>query len=349
MRRIVAVILLIVLLLSVSGCSMFSETYVYERPHQGGKHSTQSSQQIASSYPEILSALSTLIGEGETSGVIILSDLNEQVGQSYMQAAVKNVVLQDPVAAYAVEQINYDMGFNAGRIAVAVQIDYSRSRADIAGIQTVRNIHEAEQLIGQCLEQALGAVVFCVEQFEQTDFSTVVSRYAEANAGMVMETPEVMTAVYPHSGSKRLVELTFTYQNTREELLKMQALVRPVFTAAELFVQGNSSTRTKYQQLHSLLMERADYKFQKSATTAYSLLLEGVGDSHAFACVYAQLCNQAGLECRVVNGTYNGKQWSWNRVVISNRVYYIDVINAERTGRVQFRTASEMTGYVWKK
>lgn len=349
MRRVLSVFLLIATVLSLCGCSLFSETYVSQRPHQGNNHSSQSGQQMASSYPEIYAALVSLVGQGETTGVIILSEVNEQVGRSYMQAAVKNVMSQDPVGAYAVENIQFDMGTNAGRMAVGVQIHYSRSRADIANIKSVKTMEEAELLIGQSLEQASDAVVFRVEQFEQLDFAATVRRYGEANAAMVMEVPQVMTAVYPHTGQNRLVELTFTYHNSQEDLLKMQALVRPVFTAAELYVQGESSSRKKFQQLYSFLMERTDYELRSSTTPTYSLLQDGIGDSKAFACVYAAMCRQAGLECRTVTGTKDGKAWSWNRVVISNRVYYIDLIEAEQTGRLQLRTASEMTGYTWQR
>ena len=140
MRRVICVILLIITVLSISGCSLFSETYVSQHPHQGDNHSNQAGQQMASSYPEIYAALASLVGQGETTGVIILSGINEQVGRSYMQAAVKNVMSQDPVGAYAVENVRFDMGTNAGRMAVGVQIQYSRSRADIANIKTVKTM-----------------------------------------------------------------------------------------------------------------------------------------------------------------------------------------------------------------
>lgn len=349
MRRIIGFMLIVSVLLSMAGCGLFSETYVSVRPHQGSNHNGQTGQQIASSYPEIYTALSTLIGQGETAGVIILADLSEQVGHSYLQAAVKNVIQQDPVGAFAVERIEYDMGTNAGRMAAAVQIHYSRSRTDIAGIKTVRNLGEAEDLISQALEQAADSVVLRIEQYSQTDFSAVVHACWEENPMMIMEVPQVMTAVYPYSGQNRLVELTFTYQHTQENLLKMQAVVRPVFTAAELYVQGEPAPQKKFQQLFSFLMERSEYKIRTSATPSYSLLQDGFGDSKAFACVYAAMCRQAGLECRVVNGLKDGEQWSWNRVVINNRVYYIDLIEGERMGRLQFRTASEMTGYQWDR
>ena len=219
MRRIVVWVLLIGIIMSLTGCSIFSETYVSQQPHLGTNHTGQSGQQIASSYPEILYALSTLISQGETSGVIILSELSEQVALSYMKAAVKNLLQQDPVAAYAVDNIDYDMGTNAGRIAVAVKMNYSRSRADIAAIKAVKDMSEAEDLIGQSLEQAVGSVTFCVDDYQRVDFTALVQSYSDQNPAMVMETPQVMSAVYPHTGQRRLVELTFTYQNSREDLL----------------------------------------------------------------------------------------------------------------------------------
>ena len=349
MRRILSVLILSSMLVSLSGCSLFSETYVSQRPHQGDSYGAQSGQQMASSYPEIYSSLVSLVAQGESAGVLILSDLSEQVGRSYMQAAVKNVMTQDPIGAFAVEDIRFDMGTNAGRLAIGVHIDYSRSRADIASIKTVRNMDEAEQLIAQGLEQAVDSLVMRVEQFELEDFSEFVRDYAAVNASMVMEVPQVMAAVYPHSGQNRLVELTFSYQTSQEELMQMQALVRPVFTAAELYVHGDTSARKKFQQLYSFLIERTDYKVRTSVTPAYSLLMEGIGDSAAFASVYATMCRQAGLECRVINGTKDGVSRAWNRVVISNRVYYIDLIEAARGGRLQFKTAAEMTGYMWER
>ena len=349
MRRLIALAAIIGILLSLSGCGLFSETYVSVRSHQAGNHNGQTGQQIATSYPEIYTALVTLIGQGDASGVIVLTDMDEQVAGSYMQAAVKNVVRQDPVGAFAVEQIDYDIGTNAGRMAAAVQIHYSRSRTDIAQIKSVNNIDEAEDVISQALEQVSDSVVLRIEQYENTDFSDLVHSCWEKNPMMIMEIPQVMTAVYPQNGQNRLVELTFTYQNTRENLLKMQALVRPVFTAAELYVQGEPDQLKKFRQLSSFLIERTQYQIRSTSVPAYGLLQEGIGDSKAFACIYAAMCKQSGLECRMISGMKDGNEWYWNRVVINNRVYYIDLIEGERTGQMAFRTASEMIGYQWER
>ena len=72
--------------------------------------------------------------------------------------------------------------------------------------------------------------------------------------------------------------------------------MKPVFESAVLYVSGDGAEKQKFSQLYAFLMERFDYKVETSITPAYSLLRHGVGDSRAFATVYAAMCRLAGLE-----------------------------------------------------
>jgi hypothetical protein len=343
-------VLIVSVLLGLCGCgSWFSEEYVSITPHQGQSTQAALGQLRASSYPELYDALVALIRSGERKGMIVLSDLNEEVCKSYLEVAIKNVTTLDPVGAYAVEHIDFEVGSNAGRLAAAVQIDYIRSKSDILRIKTAVDMDEAGQMIGQALEQVQSSLVLRIQSYEQVDFTQLIHRFAEENPSVVMQTPQVMAAVYPHSGKDRLVELSFTYQTQREELLYMQKLVKPVFTAAELSVQGNSSQREKYIQLYSFLMERFDYEYAASATPAYSLLQKGTGDCKAFACVYAEICRQAGLECSMVTGIRDGQSWAWNRIILNNSTYYVDLIASNQAGSLRILTAAELEGYVWNE
>ena len=181
------------------------------------------------------------------------------------------------------------------------------------------------------------------------DLNEFIMQYINEHPATVMEIPQVKISSVPATGQNRVLELVFTYRHSQKDLVKMRSKVEPVFTAAELYVQGDSTTRKKYQQLHAFLMERFEYELRSTDTPTYSLLQDGVGDSRAFACVYADMCRRADLECRVIMGTKDGGDWYWNRVVIDNRVYYIDLIEAERTGKLLFRTSSEMSDYSWDR
>lgn len=348
MKRFAMVLLALMVSLSLCACNNWkSGSYVSVTPHSGGGTGMVSAEQQASSYPQLRKALINLVQNGAQEGVIFLYDLDEEVVHSYMEAAVRYITTEDPVGAYAVDTMTYEVGMNAGRYALAVDIAYSRSRTEILQIKYVSNISEATEAIGSVLESCGTAVVLRIDTYEPVDFVRLVETYAQNNAHIIMETPQVMTAVYPETGDSRLVALSFTYQNDQDTLLNMQELVRPVFLSAELYVQGASSTRAKLSQLYSFLMERHDYEYARSATPVYSLLQQGIGDSYAFACVYAGMCTQAGLECAVVSGTRNGETWYWNMVTVDDAHYYVDLLHSAQVGGFQLYRESDLLGYTW--
>ena len=94
-------------------------------------------------------------------------------------------------------------------------------------------------------------------------------------------------------------------------------------------------------------MERFDYKVETSITPAYSLLRHGVGDSRAFATVYAAMCRASGLECIVVTGTRSGEPWTWNIICQDGVYWHVDLLRCNEQGRFHKTEDSGMTGYVW--
>lgn len=192
---------------------------------------------------------------------------------------------------------------------------------------------------------ALG-IVLLVEEYKVRDYTQFVQDYAQENPQTVMETPQVTEAVYG-SGGSRVVELVFAYQNSRDSLRRMQTQVQPVFDSAVLYVSGDDADRQKYAQLYAFLMEPFDYKLETSITPAYSLLRHGVGDSRAFATVYAAMCRDAGLECLVVAGTHAGEPWTWNLVLDDGQHYHVDLLRCSESGEFRKFPDAEMGEYVW--
>ena len=141
------------------------------------------------------------------------------------------------------------------------------------------------------------------------------------------------------------MELIFSYQTSRDSLRRMQSQVKPVFDAATLYVSGDGEEKQKFSQLYAFLMERFDYKLETSITPAYSLLRHGVGDSRAFATVYAAMCRSAGLECLVVTGARSGEPRSWNIVLDNGQYYHVDLLHEQ--GSFWEYTDWQMSSYVW--
>lgn len=332
--------------LLLSGCSWLDGSYVSVETHHEQRQEEQTEIISASNYLELMDAMEELITAGAETGVIHVPNYENGSLEAGMSIAAAYAMKNSPIGAYAVEEIHYELGTSSGLPAVAVSITYRHSLAEIQRIRHVADVAEAEQTIAKTLDDCAASVVLMIDNYTQKDFVQVVEDYAASHPASVMETPQVAEGIYG-TGESRVVELIFTYQNSRDTLRQMKAQVEPVFNSAVLYVSGDGAQRQKFSQLYAFLMERFDYKQETSITPAYSLLRHGVGDSRAFATVYAAMCRDAGLECIVITGTRSGEPWTWNMVLDNGRYYHVDLLRCNSQGYFQEWTDGEMSGYVW--
>lgn len=341
-------VLVLVLALGLCGCtSLLDGNYVSVEVHQEQKTPEQSGMASVSNYGELREALLQMVNAGSENSVIQASGYDQTMLEKGMSMAVDYVRNVYPVGAYAVEDIHYEIGASGGKSAVSVAISYIHGRSEIRNIVTVRDATAARDKVAEILEKCESSVVIRIKGYSDWDVVQFVESYAAQHPDVVIETPEVAVGMYPESGTDRVMELKFTYQNSRDSLRQMQSQVEPYFAAAELYVSGNGSEGQKYAQLYTFLMERYDYQIQTSLTPAYSLLCHGVGDCEAFARVYGAMCRQAGLECQVINGTKNGEPWSWNLICDNGVFYHVDLLESSAAGEFIKKTRDAMDGYVW--
>lgn len=332
--------------LLLTGCGWMDGRYVSVVRHEESRQENQEEVVMASTYYDLIKALVAFVAEGEETGVINLSDYPADSVKNGMDVAMRYVQETDPIGAYAVQEIDYEVGSNNGLPAVAVSITYRRSAVEIQRVREVAGLTEASEAILEALLSFETGVVLKVKNYMDADFVQLVYDYAEDYPQYIMETPQVTAGIFG-TGSVKVVELAFTYQTSRDSLRKMQSQVEPVFEAASLYVGGSSVERQKLNQLYAFLMERFDYKYETSITPAYSLLQHGVGDSRAFAVVFAAMCRSAGLECMTVTGTHAGEPRTWNIVRDNGHYYHVDLLRCHEEGRFREYIDVEMEGYVW--
>lgn len=346
MKRFVSMILLLCLLLG--GCSAWLDgSYVSVKPHE--EQDSQTDEQIisVSSYSSLHRALSSLVWDGAEGAVISVANYNQLTVSRDTRAAVQDIMTNDPIGAYAVEDILFELGTSAGKPAISVEVQYIHDGKEIQKIQKMQHMEEAGEAIAQALDNCDSGIALYVEQFEETDLAQWVEDYGSQNPDKVMEVPQVTVNVYPESGSDRVVELKFVYQNSRDSLRVMQAQVLEVVDAAVDRAAAEAPENLfagMYTQLNGLTQSSQQ---GTSLTPAYSLLIHGVGDAKAFAAVYAAMCRRVGLECIVVAGTRSGEPWSWNIICRDGVYYHVDLLRCRENGAFSGRTDKEMTEYIW--
>lgn len=348
MKRKLVLLLAVLLCFTLSGCNLWMDgSYYSVQPHEDEQNDVIRESATASTYSELRQVLVALIENGQQSSVVYMPGFQSSKLTEYMNRAIANVKQENPVAAYAVDDITYDIGTSSGMPAIAVNISYIHNRSEILRIRNVADMNGASRMIEDALDDCEAGIVIRVTEYEDLDFALLVQNYVEANPDICMEIPHVIAMSYPQGGKDRVVELSFTYQTSRESLRDMQKYVRPVFEAAKLNVSGEETQSAKFALMYAFLMERSDYQLETSITPTYSLLRHGVGDSKAFATVYAAMCTRAGLDCQVVTGTRDGAPWVWNIICQDGIYYHIDLLNEANEGKLRGLTEEDMQSYVW--
>lgn len=333
----------------LSGCAGWMDGHY----HNVTRYEDEGSQQMAevlkvSDYGQLCAALGEMAQTGTESGVISVAEYDQNKVASDMRRAVEYTLKKDPIAAYAVEKFDYEVGTSSGQPAIAVTITYLHDRTEIRKIRQLKDLEAAKTAIHGELDKCASGIVMYLEEYQEADFAQIVEDYANSHPHKVIETPQITINVFPEEGRSRVVEMKFVYQSSRDTLRSMQSQVGTLFGAAANYVSVTVQPEEKFSQMYSFLMERfQNYKMETSITPAYSLLLHGVGDAKAFAVVYAAMCREAGMECHVVTGTRSGEPWFWNLINIDGRWYHVDLLHCNEVGFFQKYDDTQMSGYVW--
>ena len=345
MRRTIVLIFIVALLLT--GCSWMDGEYHSVTPHSAaGNQETQEPASVRG-FVELREALFALVEDGRQKGTFFTTGMDEETIDRYMRTSIRDMFMNNAVGAYAVEDITYTSGAAGNNIAIVVDVKYIHPRNEILRIKRAEDMTAVENSVASSLKKCEASTVIRVKNYEEIDLVQFVENYVNENPDICMEMPQVSTAVYPEWGNDRVIEINFTYQTARDALRNMQDVVDPIFSSAQMYVQSSEEPLQKFEQLYSFLMERFDYKLETSINPAYSLLRYGVGDSRAFALVYATMCKNADLECQVIPGTRNGEPWNWNMILLDDTYYHVDLLTCAENGAFTLMTVDEMEDYVW--
>ena len=344
-----AILLAICLCMLLTGCSVWMNgSYISVTPHYASGENQTDGTVVVSSYQQMCDALAKMVEDGLQKSVFYITGMLDSQMAYSVDSAINYVCQTNPIGAYAVNKISYDIGTSMGKTAVALDVIYNHHRSEILRIKQVQDMAGVLSLIQQSLENCENSIVLKVKKYTERDLIQFVQDYVNQNPQKCMEMPQVSISYYPDVGQERVIEIIYSYQTSRETLKNMQRSVGDVFKSAQYYVDPGTEEDAKYFQLYSFLMERYDdYIFETSITPSYSLLRHGVGDSKAFATVYAAMCRQVGLNCQVVSGTKAGVAWHWNVIKMDEMYYHIDLLQCSENGEYTQKLADEMSGYVW--
>lgn len=324
--------LTLALALALTGCaSLLEREYVSARVHPQLPAAVEDTDVIkVENYQQLVSALFALVQAHAGSGVVRLQNYTPTDGSTAegdVWKARDEVSLQDPLGRYAIDRMDASIERVVVYYDATVHITYRRTEEQVNAVAEVTGSQAIRGQLRSAMEEFRAVTAFRVNYFyEDAAYirDLVWQTYLEY-PGSALGEPQVEVTLYPETGYRRIIEVNFSYPHTKAESQRRQEAVDE---AARAVLDGTAGQEdwVLADSLMTQVTETAaahQREGQSPDSTAYCLV-EGAGDSLGQALGYKLLCDKAGLECQVVEGTLNETAHYWTIVTVEEEARHMD-------------------------
>lgn len=342
-----ALALLCVLCLVLSGCtSLLSREYSYSAAHTEYPVSDQSAVLQAENYQGLVNAILYFITDHRETGIVHLTYLKDANRvEAALNTACREVLSEDPLGAYAVEDIQYEVEARTSYCEVTVTITYAHTEEEVAAIAPLAGSSAIRQTVSAALSSFADECVFRISYFTgDAESLRELVHQTWLDTPLALVKPEVGITLYPDSGTNRIVELTLDWPESAQVLTQRSAALEQ--QALELLERAAivSQKFTPLSLLSSL--KWASIYDPGGKDSAYAALVEGRGNSQGYTQALRLLCQLSDLETTVVEGRFHGEQRCWLIVSTSEGYRHLDPTQTQPEYATDAAFAE--AGYTWE-
>jgi len=339
LRLIVLIIAVIPVLAAVTGCANLLEGYDESiNKHQAAPYVRPPTEFISvNNYDELVATLIKLIMDHETEAQLLYYHLDGEDVHEEVERARHEILEEHLIGIYAVADITAEATRIVTHFEVSIRIEYKRTKEQVDSIVNISSERYLRtQLLNIMSEYKEEAIIRTHLQITEEDIERFVVETYYQNPGKIVMLPFVRVAIFPEEAVDRIYEIQFGYtmENTNMLQLYGEELAYYVRQNAEL-AEGETDSEILLFLVNNLLesttFDEAQARTihvhgpQNFAATAFGALIHGSAVGEGFAMAFKAICDEVGLDNRIVLGHYDGRIHAWNIVELYGDYYHIDV------------------------
>lgn len=336
--------------LLLTGCSsMLQRSYSSVTPHSAAP--TVESDQFTirvESYQDLVNALLYFVTQGREQGTIRLYNYPYDVEKD-MEAACTEVLTEDPLGAYAVDDIDYSIAPIVSCYEASISLRYRRTIEQITAITPTVGITATRNALRKALSSFREETALKVSYFEgdETDFRALLKEAYFSAPETALGMPKADISLYPENGLHRIVEVRLQFPIPVSSLQRQSVLVlrmRDQLLKDLPDRHGDAMLLT----LYDTLVSNVRYDPNASAS-AYDALSNGTANSQGLALTMALLCHKLEIPCLIVSGSRNNLPHYWNIVSTQEGYRHLDLSFPPEDGESPLLSDQTMydSGFRW--
>lgn len=334
MKKRLTVLCMIGLLAILAGCGLLSErSYLYTQQHDDQYEEDVNTDALTvENYYGLRSAILSFVESGTEYGIIRSYSYDGDIEED-LDTAAYEVTRSDPVGAYAVDYMTHSCNRIVSYYEIEISITFRRTPEDIASIVRVSSVSEAEEEIVAALENYQSSLTLRMSYTSELDVQGIVEEASRADTMIAIGSPEVTMQIYPETGVQRIVELTFTYDQSEAVLTLKKEQAIQVLEEISRFVSTEVSDESRMTVFFRRLCNRCTYAADGDLGNVYDALVTCSSGSKGIAEAFYELCTRNDLTCITVSGQKNGETHWWNIVTLDGQSYHVDLTAAMEEGK----------------
>ena len=343
-RRLLFVIILIFTALSFGCAALLEDDMLSISPHETTPKDRLPEEQIeVSNFRDLKAAILDLVMEHETGGRIIASNYEGEDIQADVDRASREIIANHPVGVFAVSEINGQATRIVAYFEIDIAIEYKRTKQQMDTVILVTNEWQLRSELLSIMSDYRDEAVFRTTlPISGEDIIRLVSETYYQNPRMIVMLPIVAVDVIPENGDDRFFELSFgLYESARISHNRIEILTSYVESNVEqtigdtnaeklLSLANNLVAFASFDESTAYLI--SEHGAQNWAATASGALVNASAIGEGYAMAFKALCDELGLDCRVILGFLDGRYHAWNMVSLYGDFYHIDVAMGDAVG-----------------
>ena len=365
MKKTVAYCLILGTIFSCAGCTTILEgdtLSISERPRIATSIDRPEEEQIeVSGYEELIDVIRGLITEHEEHGLLVVYSYDGDV-QADVDRAIYEIMSDDPMAVYAVADIDGTVTRIVSYFEVNIKIDYKRTREQVSSIVTVPTTRALRTELLSIMSEYREEAVFRMSlQITEDNMLGFVREAYYQNPRSIVMMPVTIVETLTAGGDERFIELRFAYIDRESSALReIGASLAGSVRMNALRAEGENDAEILLSLVENLIgacnydeataRTFSEHGVQNIAATAYGAMVIGNAAGEGFAMAFKALCDELDLDCRVELGYLNGMVHAWNIVSLNGENYHIDAAMSAKNGieTAFFKTDADfISAYTW--
>lgn len=327
MKRILCLVLAISLL---CGCGLTgNRTYIVVEPHNESYQVNKDSQAISvRSYLSLKNAIMSLVEDGITEGVIRAESYSGDLAED-LSEAVYEVSRGEPLGLYAVDYMTYDYSKIVSYYEINIHTTFRHSKSDIADVIYLESSDAIPSYVREAMANFDSKLCMYISSYQSFDYDTLIREVLMNHPECALELPEVSVSFYPESGSQQIVEMTFEYQHSTEELQSAkQEITSRILELSNLYgssIDDKTSVRRIYNRVirDGILVEK-DYVSDGYIESPYGALIENRATSFGYALTLGWMLSQQEIPCSVIRVYLGEREEYLCEYTLDEKTYYAD-------------------------